>query len=67
MCRVGRSDHVVDLVFMIAALVLAIYADVAPLAFGALSAGALLTFGFHYWPRGRAAQTNDSIATRRVI
>ena len=38
--------------------------DVAPLAFGSLWAAALLTFGLHYWRRGRAASINDSGAAR---
>ncbi len=60
------GGYVVGIVFMIAAPILAIYADLAPLAFGTLWAGALLTFGLHYWRRGRAAQANDSSATRRM-
>lgn len=64
--HVWGGGYVVGLVFMIAAPILAIYIDVAPLAFGALWAGALLAFGHHYWHRGRAAQANDSIATHRT-
>jgi hypothetical protein len=45
----------VGLVFMIAAPVLARYPDIAPVGLGALWAGALLTFGLHYWRQGRAA------------
>jgi hypothetical protein len=56
----------VGLVFMIAAPILAVYMHVAPLVFGALWAGALLTFGLHYWCRGHAAQANDFGATRRI-
>ena len=63
--HVWGGGYVVGLVFMIAAPVLAVYADVAPLAFGTLWAGALLTFGLHYWRRGRAAQASDSAATPR--
>lgn len=64
--HVWGGGYVVGLMFMIAAPLLAMYPDIAPLAFGALWAGALLTFGLHYWHRGRAAQTNASIATRRT-
>ena len=64
--HVWGGGYVVGLVFMIAAPILAIYTGVAPLAFGALWAGALLTFGLHYWRRGRAAQANNSVATRRT-
>jgi len=64
--HIWGGGYVVGIFFMIAAPILAMYTDVAPLAFGALWAGALLTFGLHYWRRGRAAQASDSIATRRT-
>jgi serine/threonine protein kinase len=56
--HVWGGGYAVGLVFMIAAPVLATYTDIAPLAFGGLWFGALLTFGLHYWRRGRAAQTS---------
>ena len=51
--HVWGGGYIVGLVLLIAAPLLAVYADVAPLLFGALWAGALLTFGLHYWRRGR--------------
>jgi hypothetical protein len=54
--HVWGGGYLVGLVFMIAAPMLAAYPDVASLAFGALWAGALWTFGLYYWRRGRAAQ-----------
>lgn len=62
--HVWGGGYAVGLVFMIAAPILAIYTDVAPLAFGALWAGALLAFGLHYWRRGRTAQATDALAMR---
>ena len=59
--HVWGGGYAVGLVFMFAAPLLAVNSDLAPLAFGALWAGALLTFGLHYWHRGRAARrTADS-------
>jgi serine/threonine protein kinase len=58
--HVWGGAYVVGLIFMIAAPCLAMYTDVAPLTFGALWAGALFAFGFHYWRRGCAVATNDS-------
>ena len=54
--HVWGGGYVVGLVFMIAAPVLAIYLDHAAVAYGALWAGALTTFGLHYWRLGRAAR-----------
>jgi serine/threonine protein kinase len=64
--HVWGGGYVVGLGFMIAAPILAVYMHVAPLVFGALWAGALLTFGLHYWRRGHAAQDSDFGATRRI-
>ena len=64
--HVWGGGYVVGLVFMLAAPILAIDTGIAPLVFGALWAGALLTFGLHYWRRGRAAQANDSVPTQRT-
>ena len=64
--HVWGGGYVVGLVFMIAAPILAMYTEVAPLAFGTLWAGALLTFGLHYWRLGRAAQASDLGATPRT-
>jgi hypothetical protein len=54
--HVWGGGYVVGLVFMIAAPILALYTHVAPLVFGALWAGAMVTFGLHYWRRGGAAR-----------
>jgi serine/threonine protein kinase len=62
--HIWGGGYVVGLVFMLAAPLLAAYTDFAPLAFGALWAGALWTFGLYYWRRGRATQTTDA-ATKR--
>ncbi len=51
--HVWGGGYLVGIVFMIAAPVLAIFTDVAPLAFGALWGAALSTFGLHYWRRGQ--------------
>ena len=59
--HIWGGGYVVGLVFMTAAPLLAMYTGIAPLVFGALWAGALLTFGLHYWRRGRVAQGKDSI------
>jgi len=58
--HVWGGGYVVGIVFMIAAPVLAMHIDVAPLIFGALWAGALFTFGLHYWLRRSAAQPKDA-------
>ena len=54
--HVWGGGYVVGLVFMIATPILAIYTHVAPLVFGALWAGALLTFGLHYRRRAVASR-----------
>ncbi len=59
--HVWGGGYVVGAVFMIAAPLLAMYSDVASIVVGALWAGALLTFGLHYWHRGRAAHGGRSI------
>ena len=64
--HVWGGGYVVGLLFMIAAPILAMVTDIAPLAFGLLWAGALLTFGFHYWRLGRAALASNSGATPRA-
>jgi hypothetical protein len=53
--HVWGGGYVVGLVFMVAAPLLAMNPDNAPIGFGALWAGALVTFGLHYWRQGRAA------------
>jgi hypothetical protein len=59
--HIWGGGYLVGVVFMLAAPLLAAYPALAPLAFGALWAGALWTFGLYYWRRGRAAQAADSI------
>jgi serine/threonine protein kinase len=54
--HVWGGGYLAGLVFMVAAPLLAAYPDFASVAFGALWAGALWTFGLYYWRRGRAAQ-----------
>jgi serine/threonine protein kinase len=56
--HVWGGGYIVGLIFMIAAPLLAAYTDLAPVAFGALWAGALWTFGLYYWRRGRAARAD---------
>ncbi len=51
--HIWGGGYVVGFAFMLAAPLLAIYTDFAQLAFGVLWAGALWTFGIHYWRRGR--------------
>jgi hypothetical protein len=50
------GGYIVGLVFLVSAPLLAVYRDTAPLLSGLLWAGALLTFGIHYYRLGRAAQ-----------
>lgn len=64
--HIWGGGYVVGFVFMIAAPLLARYTDLAPLAFGALWAGALLTFGFHYWRLGRSVSASRSGVTTRT-
>ena len=54
--HVWGGGYVVGLAFLVAAPLLAMHTNLAPVAFGALWAGALWTFGLYYWHRGRAAQ-----------
>lgn len=56
--HIWGGGYVVGLIFMAVAPLLATYTDIAPIGFGALWAGALLTFGLHYWLRGRSATSN---------
>jgi serine/threonine protein kinase len=62
--HVWGGGYLVGVVFMIAAPLLAAYTDLAPVAFGALWAGALWTFGIYYLRRGRAAQANTAGISR---
>ena len=59
--HIWGGGYVVGFVCMIAAPILAMYPHLAPLAFGALWAGALLAFGLHYWLAGRAAQAAKEV------
>jgi hypothetical protein len=62
--HVWGGGYILGLVFMIAAPLLAAYTDLAPVAFGALWAGALWTFGLYYWHRGRSAQAANAVTSR---
>jgi hypothetical protein len=54
--QVWGGGYLIGLVFLIAAPIMAAYTSIAPVASGTLWAGALLTFGYHYYRRGRAAK-----------
>jgi len=58
------GGYAVGIAFLLSAPLLATHNVVAPLAFGALWAGALVTFGIHYCRLGRAAQAAEAGATR---
>ena len=58
--HIWGGGYLVGLAFMVAAPILAMFTDFAPLVFGALWAGALMSFGIHYWRRGHAAQASAS-------
>ena len=65
--HVWGGGYLVGLVFMIAAPIMALYVDFASLAFGILWAAALLSFGLHYWRRGKAARAAGSVKSRNAI